>query len=53
MRVLPLNWVIAFVAAIILVTFASPQPEPLASVASTFPENTELENLKEEVAVDV
>ena len=53
MRALSLKWVIAFVVAIIFVTFASPQPEPLASVASTLPENTELENLKEEAAVDV
>lgn len=53
MRALSLKWVIAFVGAIIFVTFASPQPEPLASVASTLPENTELENLKEEAAVDV
>ena len=53
MRVLSLKWIIAFVGAIIFVTFASPQPEPLASVASTLPENTELENLKEEAAVDV
>jgi len=53
MRVSPLNWVTALIAAIILCGFALPQPEPLVTVAAPLPANTRLAELKEEVVVDV
>jgi len=53
MRVSPLNWVTAFIAAIILCGFVLPQPEPLVTVAAPLPANTRLAELKEEVVIDV
>ncbi|MEE2791585.1 MAG: amidohydrolase [Acidobacteriota bacterium] len=53
MRVSPLNWVTAFIAALILCGFVLPQPEPLVTVAAQLPANTRLAELKEEVVVDV
>ncbi len=54
MRFTQLTWLTAFIAAVALVVFALPQPDPLATAAAAaLPEDARLETLKDEAVVDV
>jgi aminobenzoyl-glutamate utilization protein B len=53
MRRTLLTWSTAFVAAVAVVVFVLPQPEPLVTAAAVLPEDARLADLKDEAVVDV